>query len=387
MKYYAIIFIGLLAAGCHKKNEITFKGSAPGLKNGVFIVKTLGDSSVYGENIKDGKFPEKKHLLREPGYYSMNITDEDNNDNHEPFEVYLEGGTYTVTAEPGKLYLYPKITSTSKTQQELSAFYTISDKLVADDRRQIKQLNDELKRKGNGLSKSAFVNLLDQISAAENKLLSSNVIAFKEFLKQYPQTGISTHLMQKLNYEEDPASYYAIYQSLTPAAKNSDDGKEIGEKLSHLIKLVVGVKAPAIDGKTPDGKPFDPKSLNKRLLLVDFWRASNEFSRRNHQQLALMLGKIKDKNSFGILSVSLDTKMDWWTTAIKEDNMSWPQVADLKGDDSPNAANWSISSIPTYYLLDNNWKIVARNLNIGNIELEINTYLYKASMRKQSNAD
>jgi len=121
MKYYAIVITGLLAAGCHKKNEITFNGTAPGLKNGVFIVKTLGDSTVYGENIKDGKFPEKKHLLKEPGYYSMNITDEDNNDKHEPFEVYLESGTYTITTEPGKLYLYPKITSASKTQQELSA--------------------------------------------------------------------------------------------------------------------------------------------------------------------------------------------------------------------------------------------------------------------------
>ncbi len=377
MKYYGIILITLLAAGCKKRGAITFNVTATGVKNGVFIVKTLGDSTIYGENIKDGKFPEKKYFLKEPGYYSMNVTDEDNNDNHEPFEVYLESGTYTVKVEAGKLNHYPVITSPSKIQQQLSAFYTIADNQDASIHQEITQLNARLKAKGNSMSKGDFANLLGKISLDENKLLQSNVTAFKAFLKQYPQADISTHLMQKLNYADDPVSYNAIYQTLTPAAKNSDDGKEIGEKLSHLIKLVAGAQAPRIEGKMPDGKPFDPKSIHKKLILVDFWRAANDFSRQNHKKLTTLLTDINDPKRFGILSVSLDSKPDWWTTAIKEDNMNWPQVSDLKGDDSPNAANWSIDTIPTYYLLDENWNIVARNLDIGNIDFEVRGYLAK----------
>jgi hypothetical protein len=379
MKYLYIILLAFFAVGCNKdkRGEITFAGSTPGIKNGVFIVKTLGDSTAYGQNIKDGKLPENKHLLKEPGYYNMNITDEDNNDNHEPFEVYLEKGTYTIQTEQGKLYKYPKITSPSKIQEQLSAFYSLSDKLVVDTRLQIKQLNDELKAKGNSMAKSDYVNLLGRISEAENKMLQNNVLAFKEFLKQYPESEISTHLMEKLNYEDDPASYYAIYKTLTPAAKNTDEGKEIGDKLSHLIKLVVGVKAPAIYGKTPAGKTFDSTTMHKKLLLVDFWRAGNDFSRQNHEKMITLLSNVKDKSSFGILSVSLDSKPDWWTTAIKDDHMDWPQVSDLKGDDSPNAVNWSITSIPTYYLLDSHWVIVERNINIANVDFEVSDYLQK----------
>lgn len=376
-KYAYIILLALLAVGCKKNAFIEFTGNAPGIKKGVFIVKTLGDSAIFGENIKEGQFTIDKKYLKTPGYYTMNITDDDNNDHHEPFEVYLEGGQYMIEAEAGKLYLYPKITSPSKIQEQLSAFYTLSDKLSADATQEVKRLNDELKTKGNSLSKVAYSQLLNALSAAENKMITNNITAFKEFVKQYPNSDISTHLMAKLNYDDDPLSYYAIYKTLSPAAKNTDEGKEIGDKLSHLIKLVVGAKAPPIYGKMPDGKPFDPKTINKKLLLVDFWRAGNDFSRQNHQKLITLLSDIKDKNKFGILGVSLDSKSDWWTTAITEDHLTWPQVSDLKGDDSPNAVNWSITKIPTYYLLDSNWVIVERNIDIGNVDFEVSEYLKK----------
>ncbi len=183
--------------------------------------------------------------------------------------------------------------------------------------------------------------------------------------------------MAKLSYEDDPVSFYGIYKTLTPAARNTDEGKEIGYRLSHLVKLIVGAKAPLIYGKTPDGKPFDQKSTTQKTILIDFWRAGNEFSRRNHEKLSNILDQQKSKRNFEIISVSLDSKSDWWRTAITEDHMTWPQVSDLKGDDSPNAINWSITEIPTYYILDSNWNIVERNIDIGNVAFEVNDYLKK----------
>jgi len=360
-----------------EKSTIEFTGNTPGIKSGVFIVKTTGDSSVYGENIKDGKFVIGAKFFRTPGYYKLNITDNNNSDNHEPFEVYLEGGAYTIETEAGKLYKYPKITSSSKIQEQLSAFYTLSDKLGADAQQEVKRLNGDLKTKSNDLSSVAYSQLLNSLGTAENKMITNNITAFKEFVKEYPNSDVSAHLMAKLNYEDDPAGYYAIYKTLAPAAKNSDEGKEIGDKLSHLIKLVPGSVAPAICGKTSLGKPFDPKMLNNHFILIDFWRASNDFSRRNHEKLIALLARHKDKQKLGIVSVSLDTKIDWWTNAINEDHMDWTQVSDLKGDDSPNTVNWSITTIPTYYLLDSNWKIAERITSIGNLEFELTDYISK----------
>jgi hypothetical protein len=235
-------------------------------------------------------------------------------------------------------------------------------------------LNNEVK-KGAALGQEAYNALLVKLSAANAKMFQNNLAALRQFLKQYPNSEVSAHLMSKLNYEDDPVTYYNIYKTLTPAARNSDDGKEVGDKLKQLVKLVVGAKAPEIYGKMPDGKPFDPKTLNKKYILIDFWRAGNDFSRKNHERMINLLGQLKDKGELGIVSISLDTRKDWWTTAIKDDHMTWPQVADLKGDDSPNATNWSISTIPTYYLLDSNWKIVERNIDMGNVTFEVDDYM------------
>jgi hypothetical protein len=377
MKYFYIILLAILETGCIKKNNVEFKGEVSGVKNGVFIVKTISDSTIYGVNIKDEKFTVAKQLLKSPGYYLVNIVDNDHVDRHEPFEVYLENGTYTFQTEAGKLYKYPKITSPSKIQKQLSAYYILADKLNHQAQMETDSLDAEIKTKSNSLSKLDFVASLNKLSESKIKSLQSGTAPFMEFIKEYPQSDVSAHLMMKLNYEDDPESFYTIYKTLSPATRNTDEGKEIGERLSHLVKLVVGAKAPLLYGKTPEGKPFDQKSITQKTILIDFWRAGNEFSRRNHENLIRLFDQQKNKEKFEIISVSLDSKPDWWITAIKEDHMTWLQVSDLKGDDSPNAVNWSVTEIPTYYLLDGNWNIVERKIDIGNVVFEVNDYLKK----------
>lgn len=375
MKFPCIILLVLLITGCTKQAHIEFTGTATGIKNGVFIVKTPGDSTIFGENIKDGKFSVPKKILSRPGYYMLNVTDADNKDEHSPYEVYLEDGKYTIEAEAGKLYKYPKITSPSKIQEQLSVFYSLADNMSVEAMKQVTQINKELKEKYASLSPDAYNNLLNKLQQNEAKIRDVDVIAFKQFLKQYPQSDISAHILSKLNYEGDPVNYYAIFKTLTPTAQNSEEGQEIGNKLSRMINLVAGKKAPAIAGKTPDGKPFDAKSINKKMIVIDFWRASNELSRRNHDQIKSLLAQNQVQKNVAFISVSLDSKADWWSTALKDDKLAWTQVADLKGDDSPNAANWNITEIPTYYLLDGQWNIVVANIGIKNIDFEVSQYL------------
>lgn len=374
MKHTCSIFIIFLFSGC-LKNSVKFTGLTPGIKSGVFIIKTTGDSTIIGENIKDGKFAIPKKQLKEPGYYLMKITDDDNKDNREPNEIYLDNGEYTIETKPGQLYLYPKITSSSPIQNQLSAFYTLSDSLNAGTNLELGKLKEQLKAKGDKANSNEYIKLINNVSAAEIKLVDNDATAFKQFIKLYPQSEISCHLLSKLNYEDDPVAYYAIYKTLSPAAKNTDEGKEIDDKLSHLANLVAGAKAPAIAGQTPEGKVFDPKSLTKGFIIIDFWRASDDISRINHQKLVSLVQQEPFKDKLDIVSVSLDTKRDWWTNAIHGDDLTWQQVSDLKGDDSPNATNWAITKIPTYYLLDKNWTILERDMDIRNVDLTVSDHI------------
>lgn len=65
--------------------------------------------------------------------------------------------------------------------------------------------------------------------------------------------------------------------------------------------------------------------------------------------------------NLSIVSVSLDVKRDWWLTSAKDDKITWTQVSDLKGEDSPNVENWAVTDLPLYYLLDGNGRIISRD--------------------------
>jgi alkyl hydroperoxide reductase subunit AhpC len=71
----------------------------------------------------------------------------------------------------------------------------------------------------------------------------------------------------------------------------------------------------------------------------------------------------KEKN-FEILGVSLDRpdSKALWLKVIKRDNLSWPQVSDLKWWNSMPALLYNISSVPANFLLDPQGKIIATNL-------------------------
>jgi peroxiredoxin len=182
--------------------------------------------------------------------------------------------------------------------------------------------------------------------------------------------------MLRQDYESDPIFYNKIYQKFTPAVKATEDGKEIGDKLSKLVKLVPGHEAPAIEGKLINGKAFDPKSMHKKIFLIDFWRAGNQVARINHAEIKTML-KDFGKSGFEVISVSMDTKKDWWTTAVDEDKITWTQVSDLKGDDSPNTQNWSVTRLPRYDLVDGNWQMIERDVSFGQVYLDVEQYLKK----------
>lgn len=371
MKNKTFLAAILLLSACTKPGHIHINGKVSGVTNGVFVVKNQRDSVVYGENVVNGAFHIDK-IMQQPGYYQVEIGDNSSGTVKLTHEIYLDTGTYTVEADGSKLYAYPKITSTSKTQQELSAFNDLVDQMG---KALELQLADARRRQDPKASKEEYNAATEKISETQLALTGVKDKAFKAFIEKYPQSTTAAHIMAGMDYEANPGENYAMFKKLTPAAQNSDDGKAINERLGKLVKVMAGAKAPAIAGKTADGKPFDLKAVGKKIILIDFWRTSDDVSRMNHQQIINVTSQIADIKDFGIVSVSLDKQDSWWRKSITDDKMTWTQVSDLKGDDSPNVDNWAITRIPTYYLVSGDGTIVLNDVQFNSIAIEVNSYL------------
>jgi len=340
-----------MAAGCTKLPHVVFNGKITGLNNGVFLVTDSANLSVAGQNITDGTI-KVDTVLENQGYGTLTINKSGTKDY--PVEVYLQAGQYTVEADAAHLDSYPKITaSSSPIQTELTAYYMLQDEM--------------------GLKR--FQKPMIQLTANDGDIDKLKLDVFKAFVAKYPNSVAAAHLMADVNYGNDIEAYYTIFNKLGAAAKNSSIGQGIGKRLGLMMKLLPGAEAPDIAGTTPDGKKFDRSKLDKKVYVLDFWKAGNQVSRMNHQEMVNGVASHMDSKKVGFISVSLDTKRDWWTKAIQDDHLTWPQYADLKGNESANAEQWAIAKIPTYYLLDSKWRVIERDVTMARLEFTINDYL------------
>jgi peroxiredoxin len=123
----------------------------------------------------------------------------------------------------------------------------------------------------------------------------------------------------------------------------------------------VGDEAPDFKMMDENGMTFSLKELRGKYVLVDFWASWCGPCRGENPNVVVAYNKFKNKN-FTVLGVSLDEKREAWVNAIKEDNLTWKHVSDLKGWESEIVPLYGFDGIPYNVLIDPNGKILATEL-------------------------
>ncbi|MBX7140646.1 MAG: TlpA family protein disulfide reductase [Chitinophagales bacterium] len=123
-----------------------------------------------------------------------------------------------------------------------------------------------------------------------------------------------------------------------------------------------------------NGNPLPLSSLKGNIVLIDFWAGWCGPCRYLSPQLVSLYkqyhrAKFRSAIGFEIYSVSLDVNRDYWLHAIEQDGLIWKShVSDLRGWSSDAAERFGIRSIPASILVDENGKIIGKNLTPAEIE-------------------
>lgn len=130
------------------------------------------------------------------------------------------------------------------------------------------------------------------------------------------------------------------------------------------------------DIKLPNihGDSVSLRSLKGKVVLLDFTVYSiAEISSRNIK-LREIYEKYRDKG-FEIYQVSFDRNESFWNNSA--DNLPWICVRDGDGQASKNILLYNLQSLPTFYLINRENELVARDNQIENLETEIEDLLKK----------
>lgn len=232
----------------------------------------------------------------------------------------------------------------------------------------------------------------DSIYKAMLSKYDATAIAYHKYIINYIDTcSNATLVMFALGYtrEIEPSKIEKTVQGLPKRFPNNTVVASLVKEFNSMMEkakqpttetastntaVAIGSQAPELNMPDVNGNMFALSQLKGKYVLIDFWASWCSPCRAENPNVVKAYATFKDKN-FTVLGVSLDKDKNAWLTAIKADNLTWPQISDLKWWNSAATSLYGLTSIPFNVLVDTQGKIIATNLRGADLEKKLTEIL------------
>lgn len=273
----------------------------------------------------------------------------------------------------GNVLFFPENTDLNATifKDDFSSSYVTGSQQNDTYRQFTKQIIEFNRQKRSNIDKYKIAkkeqdNLLaTEIKSKNDALITQENDFKKQFVLDNSNSVFSVILLSEMVSRKKISSAEAtsIINNLSPKLASTNRVTILKASVESMKKAEVDGQAPDFSAPTPEGDMLALNDVLGKYTIIDFWASWCKPCRRENPNVVKVYNQYHDKG-LNIISVSLDKKgqKDRWLKAIEDDKLTWYHVSNLKGWSDPIAKTYNVRSIPATFLLDENGKIIAKNL-------------------------
>lgn len=379
-KLLILLVVTLVFASCNESKETGYviNGNAEGIHNGVRVrlaqidekgKQVIKDSAV----VMDGKF-NIKGAVEEPGVYFLSADGTPGN-----MVFMLENSDINIDFN-SKMPMDSKVTGSESNK----SYEDFQNGML-----EFRKEGEAIMKRFQELGQEPAPETRDSIKKAMDNMRQRQLAYPLSFVENNNDSYFSLNLIQLESSRPtfDVVKYKEIFESFPANLKESKRGQIVKQRLDELYKeyekiahLDVGKIAPNFESKTPEGETVSLNDLKGKVTIIDFWAAWCGPCRRENPNVVKVYEQYHDKG-LEIIGISLDGAPNQkdpkkaWLNAIEKDGLEWNHLSSLMYFNDPVAKQYNIQSIPATYILDEEGKIVAKNLRGAALELKIKELL------------
>ncbi len=351
----ALIGLGIFVGSCNNNDELSIKGK---IENAGEIKKVLlyeTDQLVDSAFLNDNNEFKFRRIAPDANFYTLVIAEKNflivgqNGDKLQFKSDYLDTtNTYEISGSD----VSEKIRDFNKISTDYGKiFQSIQSEYAS----QI-NINPDAKDSIYNALMPKFQSNMDEFSKEAYKFVQNN----KDNLAGFYAAGT----IDQDKYEQELIAYAEELKSKFP---NNKSVQSFVSKMVGIKPVSIGQIAPDFQLPDQNGKEFKLSDFRGKYILLDFWASWCAPCREENPNIVKQFEKFKNKN-FTVLGVSLDDNRAAWVKAIKDDQLNWPHLSELKRWDGKVTLLYKVEGIPASFLIDPSGKIIAKNLRGAELE-------------------
>ncbi len=217
---------------------------------------------------------------------------------------------------------------------------------------------------------AAYALAMQAKGADYTKVQAEWLKALEAYVAEYPNTPDTAEAMLQLaiahefaGREDEARRWYgriAADFSESPSARKATGALRRLESVGKVLSLT---------GKSPTGTTVDLARYRGQVVLIQYWATWCEPCKADMATLKEL--QAKHSRHFAVIGVNLDNTEAELNAFLKENPLPWSQIFEPGGLESRPAVEMGILTLPTMLLVDQEGRVVHRNITAGEIEAEL----------------